>query len=321
MNTIDELIVYSVTDAAIAKMQTEYGVLKVNGINDKEGYELCNRARINVKSLRVDVEKKRKELKADSLSFGRKVDAEASRISSQLEAIEAHLKCQQDIVDNEKLRIKQEAEAKEKQEFDRRINLLQSVKAVFSLDAVKAMTLEDFEMLYEGALAAHEHDEEERIRNEEKLRALEAQAAENAAKIRAQEEENRKLQADLIAKQKAEIAEKEAQIEKERKAREEEDRKRQEAEKARIAKENAAKAAEEKKRADEERARVEAENKRVAQERFEKEKVEQARIAAEKEAAKKIDDERFFNLIKEKFPTVELAWVEIARLIIIVRAK
>lgn len=318
---IEELIVYSVTDAAIAKMQTEYGVLKVNGINDKEGYELCNRARINVKSLRVDVEKKRKELKADSLSFGRKVDAEASRISAQLESIETHLKSQQDIVDNEKLRIKQEAEAKEKAEFDRRINLLQSVKAVFSLDAVKVMTLEDFEMLYEGALAAHEHDEEQRIRNEEKLRALEAQAAENNAKIRAQEEENRKLQADLIAKQKAEIAEKEAQIEKERKAREEEDRKRQESESARIAKENAAKAAEEKKRADEERARVEAENKRIAAERAEKEKAEQARIAAEKEAAKKIDDERFFNLIKEKFPTVELAWVEIARLTVLVRAK
>ena len=57
------------------------------------------------------IEKRRVELKADALAFGRNVDAEAKRITVQLSAIEDPLKAQKDAVDNEKARIRQEEEA------------------------------------------------------------------------------------------------------------------------------------------------------------------------------------------------------------------
>lgn len=292
MKTIDDLIVYSVTDAAIEKLKEEYLPLKVSGIDDKDGYAACYKARIEVKGYRVEVEKRRKELKAESLEFGRKVDAEAKRITERLEVIENHLQAQQDIVDNEKRRIKEEEERKAQEKFNNRVASLQKYNANYSLDAIKSMSDSDYDSFLSSAKDSFEVAEKKRVEDQERLRVLEAERAEQAAKLKAQEEENRRLQAEIIAKQKAELAEKEAQLKKEREAKEAEDRK----------------------RAEEERKKVEAENKRIAEESAAKLKAEQEKKKAEAEAAKKVADKKLFEEIKKSFPTIESAWVEIARL-------
>lgn len=299
MNSIDELIVYNVTDAAIEKMKNEFMPLKVNGVDDKEGYAACYKARIEVKGYRVEVEKRRKELKAESLEFGRKVDAEAKRITERLTVIENHLQQQQDIVENEKRRIQEEAERKAQEKLNNRITSLQKVNAQYSLDAVKTMSDSDYEILLASSKEAFELAEKRRIEDQEKLRLLEAERAEQAAKLKAQEEENRRLQAEIIAKQKAEIAEKEAQIKKEREAKEAEDRR----------------------RIEEENKRIEAENKKIEEEKAAKLKAEQEKKKSEAEAAKKVADKKLFEEIKKSFPTIESAWVEIARLKKIVGEK
>jgi hypothetical protein len=50
MNTMNDLITYSITDASIAAMRENYLALRVNGLDDKAGYALCKSARLEVKA-------------------------------------------------------------------------------------------------------------------------------------------------------------------------------------------------------------------------------------------------------------------------------
>jgi hypothetical protein len=110
---IKDVIKYDVTEAAIAEMKKQFMPLVINNIDDKESFDAVHNARMVVKNHRVSIEKKRKELKADALEYGRKVDSEAKRITALLEPIETHLQTEEDKVINEKKRIQEEKEAAE----------------------------------------------------------------------------------------------------------------------------------------------------------------------------------------------------------------
>jgi chromosome segregation ATPase len=109
---------FNVTDAAIAAMREKYMPLTIAGLDDACGLQAVHAARMVVKSHRVQVEKVRKDLKADALEYGRKVDAEAKRITAMLEPIETHLANAEGRIEAEKetirnaARLKAEAEAK-----------------------------------------------------------------------------------------------------------------------------------------------------------------------------------------------------------------
>jgi len=107
MSGIENAIIsYGLADAAIAKMETDYMVLTVQGLDDDAGFQIVHEARMVVKNHRVAVEKKRKDLKAGALEFGRKVDSEAKRITCLLEPIETHLGREEAKVTDEKERIR-----------------------------------------------------------------------------------------------------------------------------------------------------------------------------------------------------------------------
>jgi len=291
-NTIDELIVYSVTDSAIALMKSEYMGLVVKGIDDKEGYLICKEARTEVRNKRIEVESKRKELKADSLDFGRNVDAEAKRITDQLYVMENHLKVQLDVTDNEIRRKKEEKELKEKAELDRCVALLQSVKATFTISELASMSVEEFDALYFTSKTIFDTAEKTRIENEAKIKKLEAEQNIQAETLRKLDEENKKMTAELLKKQQGEIDAKNAVIEKERKEQADKDAKREADEAARKA----------------------VETKRLAAEVEAKRLIDVEKKRLNDEAQKQIADEELFEAIKKEFPTVESAWVEIARL-------
>jgi hypothetical protein len=203
------------------------------------------------------------ELKADALAFGRAVDAEAKRISTQLSEVEAYLQAQQDIIDNEKKRIAEEAARKEKERFDSRLRECQMYGAVMPQETIQMTSEEQWEQLMLSAKGVFDARERERIEAAEMLKKLQEEKEKQAAIVAAQEAENRKLQDALLQQQAAEIAE----------ARQREH---------------------------------EAELKRAI-ETEEKRKAEAA-------ATREIADKKLFDDIKAQFPTVELAWVEIARL-------
>lgn len=293
--TDDRLSKFRQQDAAIAKMRAEYTLLTVKNPSDEHGLKLVHKARMEVKNCRVAVEKLRKELKADSLEYGRKVDAEAKRITAMIEPIETHLEEQEAIVTREKERLKAEAEAKRMAILDDRIAKLLAAGSVLNPQLVEVMSPAKFAEILAEALALK--SEKERIAAE-KLAAEEAEKkrqAEEAARNRAELEAQRKQLEEERRKHEAEAAAERAKLEAERKRQEAEakaERERQ-AELQRQIDEQRAKQreliADQQRKIDEERRAIEVENAR--HEAAEKAKLEtEERIARDAEA-KRLEEE------------------------------
>jgi hypothetical protein len=233
---------YNITDAAIAKYKAEYMALSVQGATDEEGYKIVKSARMEIVHKRTDVEKKRKELNSDALKYKKAVDDEAKRITALLAPIEDHLIAQEKIIDDEKARIKAEAEAKEAARISDRINRLYVMGCTFNgmnyflpfapdgyavpSPIVKASTYEQFEAICgefqklvdtetkrvlaecEAKIAEEERLAKIRADQEAEAKRLEAMAkeqAEAAAKIKAAEEKIEAEKQRLIDEEKARV--------------------------------------------------------------------------------------------------------------------
>jgi|WetSurMetagenome_2_1015567.scaffolds.fasta_scaffold159296_2 hypothetical protein len=220
------VIEYNVTDAAIAEMKSQYMGLVVKDLNDDKGLAEVHRARMIVKGKRVDVEKRRKELKADALMWGKKVDSEANRIFGLLEPIETHLENEENKVTKEKARIKAEEEKKKHETTQARVDALMRFGVACPYANALAMTQGEFdariiiaedEYKQEQARKAEEaRIEAERIEAEKMARAVElASIAKEQkriddefaeiARVRRLEEDKRRSERDKIEAERREV--------------------------------------------------------------------------------------------------------------------
>ena len=119
-----ELTKFDVVIPAVAELSKEFLPLKIASIDDTEGYAEVSKALRFVVSRRTAVEEKRKELKADSLAYGRAVDARAKEITEMLSPIELHLKSEKDRIDEEKELIKKREEEEKLAVINNRSNTL-----------------------------------------------------------------------------------------------------------------------------------------------------------------------------------------------------
>lgn len=119
-----EIAKYDLPAAAIKKLEQEFMPLSVKSLDDEDGYAQVKEALRFMVSKRNEVEDKRKELKADSLKFGRAVDDEAKRLTAMLAPIELHLKAEKDKIDSEKKRIAEEEEARKQRAIMQRHEML-----------------------------------------------------------------------------------------------------------------------------------------------------------------------------------------------------
>ncbi len=210
---------FAPTDTAIAEMSERFLPLQISGIDDAEGLKAVHSARMVVKSHRIQVEKVRKELKADSLAYGRRVDGEAKRITALLEPIERHLSDQEDAVIIEKERIKNaarlKAEAEAKAAADKeeaRLKAIQEAEDVrLKAEAEKLaeerreLDVERNKIIAEKArLAAIEADQQRKIENERiRKEAFETARIETEQRIAREAEEEKakaeKAKADAAA--------------------------------------------------------------------------------------------------------------------------
>jgi len=258
-----QLALFSPADSAIAVMRDEYMPLTIAGLDDAAGYRRVHAARMIVKDRRIQIEKKRKELKADALEYGRKVDGEAKRLTALLEPIETHLLQEEKAIDDEKERIRNEARLKaEAEEQARREAEAARIKA--EQDAENERLRAEREKLEAERKAREAEWEAERQKIEvEKARvAAEQKAAQDridaereameAERKRIADAEAARLRAIEMEKAKAEAAEK-ARVETEK----------------RVAREAAEKAAREKAKAEAaERKRLRAEAMRSDREKL-----------------------------------------------------
>lgn len=183
---ITQLVTYSVTDAEIATRQARYALLSAD---TTKGYEEVRLAIADLREARITIEKRRVELKADALAYGRLVDSEAKRLTCLLEDIEEPLKRKRAAVDDEKARIRAEAEAAKLRALEAEI----------------------------AAKRAQQEAEAKVVRDAEEARLAEERARLDAERLRLTEERRR---ADEAARIEREAAEAKARTEREQLAKE-----------------------------------------------------------------------------------------------------
>lgn len=226
---------YPIAKAAIEEMAADYLPLVVE--SDGTGLKEVHAARMAVKKSRVAVEKRRKELKADAIEYGRKVDGAAKELFAMLEPIETHLTKEEEEYQAEQARIKREAEEARQQALKGKVDQLAAVGHITTTYEVDAMTDTVFAATLEEATEAHKEKlarEEAERQEREKLEAERRQQEEAAEAARREEkkrlaaereklEAERQRQADEAAKIEAEkrrlaeeAAERERQAELER---------------------------------------------------------------------------------------------------------
>lgn len=198
-----ELTTFRKQDAAIAVLAEQYMPLRINGLNDKAGFDAVHKARMIVKSKRVEVEKKRKELKADALKFGQTVDAEARRLTELLEPIESHLEAEEDAVVKERERIKNIAEEAKRAALQKRLDALGVYDPFVNPLTVADMTEEMFQAELAKAKAAFEERQRAEREAAEQRKAEEARLATERVELdrirKEQEAERAKLEAERRA--------------------------------------------------------------------------------------------------------------------------
>jgi len=150
-----QIVKYEPTEAVIAKLKNEYKGLVVT---DPESYKTVSAAISVMRSLRTSVEKRRVELKADALAYGKKVDSEAKRITALLLEVEEPLKAEKQKEDDRIASIKAETEAKEQARIDEIKAKVESLK----VDPLCLLTRNSYEIGFEFGLL-----EEKEITSEE----------------------------------------------------------------------------------------------------------------------------------------------------------
>ena len=256
--TVAPLVTYDVNEAALAKTREECALLTCD---TPQGYEAVRVAIGHLRTTRVAIEKRRVELKAGALAFGRLVDSEAKRFTLLIAEIEDPLSAKKAAVDDEKDRIKREAEAEK----------IRALEAEIAANRARQ----------EADAKAIRDAEDKRLAEERK--ALEAERAALAEERRQAEAKAAEARAVLEKAERVEAAKREAERAKladERRAEEERQR-------------AARKAEEDRQRA--EREAIDAERRKVAAEREKAERAEferQAKIKAEAEAVAKAERDR-----------------------------
>lgn len=194
-----ELAKFNIADATIAEMRENFLSIKVADHTDKFHAEVAHNRRMEVRALRINVEKTRKELKEGFLRAGQAIDAEAKRITALLTPIEEYLQEQEDIVAKYKARM--DAEAKAKAEAER---LAEEAARQAERDAIEAerAKLEAERRAIEEEKARIERDKAHRA-EVERAALLAAEQAAFATEQRLKHEAEQKARAEQEEKERA----------------------------------------------------------------------------------------------------------------------
>jgi len=124
------VVEYNLSLAEASKMAEKYKPLLNADMDDKEQYALVQGAERDLKKTRLAVEKMRKDLKADALEYGRKVDSQAKEIVAPMIAVEKPLKELRVEFDMREEVAKREAARVEQERVDGIIDRITKIKNV-----------------------------------------------------------------------------------------------------------------------------------------------------------------------------------------------
>jgi len=301
---MSQIVEYSVTDLELDNLAKKYA--KVPDAATKEGYQAIKACLKETTPLRTAVERRRKELKADALEYGRKVDSEAKRITQALVAIETPYREAKSVIDDAIARAEEEKRIAE----ENRIRLLQeriqfiNQQSEGLLGASTAKIQERIDWLTENASldTFDEYTEQAESANNKVLTTLN-----NAMSIAINMEKQQAEQARIAKAQAEQQAELDRQAVEQRKQQEAIEAERNEA--ARVMREAQEKAQAEQRRIEAEKlAKERAEKERLQAELDAKEKAErEAKAAIEALAAEEAETERIAAMAPDKVKLRSLA--------------
>ena len=91
------------------------------------GIKAVTEARKTVKRLRLEIDKRRKELNEGALKYQRAINAEAKRLIAEIEPIEGMLSAEEENYEAERLKEKQQKEAEKRERLQSRLNRLAAI--------------------------------------------------------------------------------------------------------------------------------------------------------------------------------------------------
>lgn len=302
---INSLAVLDQREASLIELRDKYTGLKVNGVEDREGYKAVRAARILLKSERVQIAKDGKALRDSATKFSQCVIAREKELIAIISQTEDELAAEEQRIDEERERLRIQKEREEQEALQKRIDALAKFGYAEDLYTLSIMPEEDFQALLghaegewqkEQERIAVEKAEAERKRKEEEERLqkereeLARQRAYQERIAREQEEREQAFRLEQEAKEKLQ-REREEAIRKEQERKEAElraEREKLEEEKRRIAEEKRleqarAEAAERARIEEQERIKREAEEKELAAQRAEMEAKRQEALKPDKE--------------------------------------
>ena len=113
------LVRYGATEAALAALRQQYQGVQYD-LTTTSGDKAARAARLQLVTLRTGLEKRRKEFKAPAIEFGKLIDAEAARITTEIMALENPIDAQ---IKADEQRRAEERAAREKAEAERKAKL------------------------------------------------------------------------------------------------------------------------------------------------------------------------------------------------------
>jgi DNA polymerase III gamma/tau subunit len=221
LRVADDIAKFGVADAAIAELKEKFAPLQIAGVDDLQGFEAVKRARLEVRKYRTRIEEVRKALKADSLEYGRRVDGEAKRLTALILEVEGGLQAKETAIEQERLRIAQEAQRALEARRAQRIEQARASgiewdgggfssrysPARLSQQEIDSLDDSNFALLLQGAAAAKQEAEAvARAAEEERRAAEQAEQERLRAERQRLEQEQASLQAER-ARMEAERAE------------------------------------------------------------------------------------------------------------------
>ena len=195
------IVKYDISQEQIELKRVEYSALPT--VTDGKSYELKRKARADLRQARVNIEVRRKELKADALEWGRLVDSKAKELTGLIESIEDPIAGELKAFDDAKEAEKRAEEARKKAEMEAK------VRAEQEAEAARLKAIHEAE---QRALAEERRQQEER--NRLAREAIEREEAEARARI-ATEQRKAKEAAD---KERAEVEAAQAKLAADRRA-------------------------------------------------------------------------------------------------------
>lgn len=346
MSTDIELVSKALTDfdavaAGLEQLNKNYAGMLFE-VDTPKGMEMAKAARAVLRKPRYEIERIRKDAKAPLLAIGKKLDAEAARITAEImkleDPIDRQIKNEETRKDNERI-AKVEAEQKRVDGIKARIEEIRgypikaagrpSATALEILNTVSALVIDDSyaefkaeaQNALDASIAAMKGIHAERVNHEAEQARIVAERAE-LERLRTEQAERERAEREKLAEEErrakaardAEAAQQAATLQAQREELERQAKQMREAQEAEAARLSAARAELERQQAEANRKAQEAERQRLATEAAERKRKEENELAAKK--AKYPGEQAIVDVLAKHFEVTEAVvrgWMQVLR--------